>query len=1048
MNSEENLEYTDFPEPLELKTEARRYIRAFTSAVQPVIVDINDGDEHILWACSLLLIPPPPPGVKHWVKSMPMSLAEIATLEWIKMVQDLASHMEALPTGFCVTEQQMASLLAKLERATGHPSCSTCRYPRRRCLCASGGSTLTPHKNWSSGTSSGNAYNQEYPLPTRGTMTVSVSQSRAPALTVAAPPQGVVSPVRRQPAMGVQSLTQHPPLGGSVNYASASLSRPTIRQPGPRSSQPPPLEPPAMETLTDQTPKLRPSTPYNQQVFTRYTHPLAYLQAVGRGCGVPRTMTPSQIPTPGASQSQGSAILGQGRGILSQYGATDSGPSPGRRTGAANPAEDKSEGIAPRRSESAASRRTSSSQRERRESPYKPYTPREPSMCKSEGWRKDANRMYAYLLAQSDPNITAEEADKLIVPVLDHMWCNRARWYWLKEYNPVEFSRLLNDLFQEIHHRCIPGMDTYVRWIKAGSWYHQSVLEREELNQCPHLQHAPLPSANITRPSDATLRSYRTAYEKSLRTKKQVLKNRRVYMATLRLHGMTAEADEIDPPRRAPATSTSAPTPSRSQQTVPMEVDRHGSPSTSESRSTGADCSQPRDQTRQSEQSGEVIYSQAGGDATPRQPSSVSWGDQMSADEGVNAAAGSDEWQTAHSKSSKRRRDPSSDRHQQQRLRKEARSLQPFPLRSYEERVAQVLQLYDAAGQLERASCHWVKRIVKSRYPRKTPKEIIYITNMVVAMISEFHLTSSCLPKEHCRPVVPPFVEDELPPVEEYLSEVEKDTQDTRILNGAAIKRIAVWLHRLEMIAFYGEEQSYSIKEQDHDDCELVKFLRDAGTCPFSEADIVARVIAENVERVYGSLRKTQRSLGRARCTLDGLIKKEQNIELELGNIPEGHPCKGAKSDELLQIRSQMERNRTTLDTHSKKLDSINRQLIEAGLKTTPESSDDEGDAEEASPSDTSSEAGTPTEEVGEVPEVEEEAEGEIPTPMEDEEVEALVVGADGVEGEEEDDGTITEAENLLLNTSPTSVPEPMDPDSIQPTSLESQSVQVGDRQA
>ena len=65
--------------------------------------------------------------------------------------------------------------------------------------------------------------------------------------------------------------------------------------------------------------------------------------------------------------------------------------------------------------------------------------------------------MYAYLLAQSDPNITAEEADKLITPVLDHMWHNRARWYWLKEDNPVEFSRLLNDLFQEIHNRRIPG---------------------------------------------------------------------------------------------------------------------------------------------------------------------------------------------------------------------------------------------------------------------------------------------------------------------------------------------------------------------------------------------------------------------------------------------------------------------------------------------------------------------------------------------------------------------------------------------------------------
>ena len=142
--------------------------------------------------------------------------------------------------GFSITEQQMSSLLAKLEWATGHPSCDTCRYPRRRCVCASGGSTPMPHENWSGGTGTSSTYNQEYPLPTRGTTTVSVSQSRAPANTVVAPPQGVVSPVQRQPTMEVQGMTHQPYLGGSVNYASASLPRATIRQPGPGSLQCPP----------------------------------------------------------------------------------------------------------------------------------------------------------------------------------------------------------------------------------------------------------------------------------------------------------------------------------------------------------------------------------------------------------------------------------------------------------------------------------------------------------------------------------------------------------------------------------------------------------------------------------------------------------------------------------------------------------------------------------------------------------------------------------------------------------------------------------------
>ena len=666
---------------------------------------MNDGDEHILWACSLLLIPPPPSGAKYRVKSTPMSLAEIPTPEWTKIVQDLASQMVALPSGFSVTEQQMTSLLARLEWATGQPPCNTCHHLKRRCLCASGGPTPMPHKNWSGGTGTSSTYNQQYPLPTRGTTTVSVSQSRAPANTVAAPPQGVVSPVWRQRTMEVQGTTHQPYLGGSVNYALASLPRATIRQPGPGSSQRPPQEPPAMDAPVVRTPilpgQLRPSTPYQ---FARYTEPLAYLQAAGRGRGIPRTTTPSQVSTPGASQSQGNVTIGQGPLVSPQGGdwvwlllqrITLRTPLPRELL---DPGEN--------------ARNLLTNPTLRRSHPCVKV--------------RDGERMRTKCMPISWLSLTPISLQKKQISSLHRCWitCGRSRawWYWLKEDNPMEFGRLLNDLFQEVHNRRIPGLDTYVRWIKPGSWYHQSVLEREELNRCLHLQHAPQPLPNITRPSDATLHSYRTAYEKSLKTKKQVLKNQWIYAATLHLHGRTAEVDEIDPPRLTSATSTltPAPTPSRSQQTVPMEVDRRESLSTSAPRSTATNRSLPRDQTRQSEWLEELVYSQAGGNATSRPTSNVSWGDQMSAEEGASTAAESDEWQMARSKSSKRRRDHSSDHYQQQRLRKEAWSPQPFPLRShYEERVAQVLQLYEAAGQLEWGELQVGKKNCKESIPQE-----------------------------------------------------------------------------------------------------------------------------------------------------------------------------------------------------------------------------------------------------------------------------------------------------------------------------------------
>ena len=147
-----------------------------------------------------------------------------------------------------------------------------------------------------------------------------------------------------------------------------------------------------------------------------------------------------------------------------------------------------------------------------------------------------------------------------------------------------------------------------------------------------------------------------------------------------------------------------------------------------------------------------------------------------------------------------------------------------------------------------------------------------------------------------------------------------------------------------------------------------------------------------------------------------------------------------------------MEHNQTTMDIHSKKLDFLNRQLIEAGLKTPPESSDSEDDA---SPSDVSSEAKMQTEEnegAQDEDEDEEVVEGETSTPMDDGGAEATAAskstGIDVVGVEEEDDGDVTKVENPLLDTPPPPNPESIAPDSMDSTRLESQTLPVEDRLA
>ena len=59
----------------------------------------------------------------------------------------------------------------------------------------------------------------------------------------------------------------------------------------------------------------------------------------------------------------------------------------------------------------------------------------------------------------------------------------------------------------------LPTLANYTKWIKAGSFYHSIIHEREELNHTPHLAHAPAPNMNQRSPNEDTLISHRQEYK-------------------------------------------------------------------------------------------------------------------------------------------------------------------------------------------------------------------------------------------------------------------------------------------------------------------------------------------------------------------------------------------------------------------------------------------------------------------------------------------------------------------------------------------------------
>ena len=107
------------------------------------------------------------------------------------------------------------------------------------------------------------------------------------------------------------------------------------------------------------------------------------------------------------------------------------------------------------------------------------FCPRHLADFRGEGWKKDAHRAYLYHISIT-LDITAEEAEALTAPMIRHMEQNRSWWHFIKDEDPLQYSVLLNDLYEEVHGYRLQYLDYYTEWIKPRGWCHKVILEREQ----------------------------------------------------------------------------------------------------------------------------------------------------------------------------------------------------------------------------------------------------------------------------------------------------------------------------------------------------------------------------------------------------------------------------------------------------------------------------------------------------------------------------------------------------------------------------------------
>ena len=179
--------------------------------------------------------------------------------------------------------------------------------------------------------------------------------------------------------------------------------------------------------------------------------------------------------------------------------------------------------------------------------------------------------------------------------------------------------------------------------------------------------------------------------------------------------------------------------------------------------------------------------------------------------------------------------------------RQEGRPTLSFPLQDNEGRCASVQQLYQHAGEQPQACHNVATQGMTHQYPDMEPCETRSLSNQVLCMIAEYHLTGLTQGSSSISLVLPEVAKYLLPPVEDYLAGgAFQGTRDMRVMKRAKTLRITAWLHHLDMAADRDETASLFLEATQHERGPLLELLLAPMTSSLTFMEVVQCVLAEN----------------------------------------------------------------------------------------------------------------------------------------------------------------------------------------------------------
>ena len=228
------------------------------------------------------------------------------------------------------------------------------------------------------------------------------------------------------------------------------------------------------------------------------------------------------------------------------------------------------------------------------------------------------------------------------------------------------------------------------------------------------------------------------------------------------------------------------------------------------------------------------------------------------------------------------RRDRPTKHCQSASRRQEGRPTLPFPLQDNAGRCASVQQLYQHAGEQPRACHNVATQGMTHQYPDMEPCDARSLSNQVLCMIAEYHLTGLAQGSSSISPVLPEVAKNLLLPVEDYLAGGEcQGTRDMRVVERAKTLRIATWLHRLDMAADGDETASLSLEATQHRRGPLLELLLALMMSSPTFTEVVECVLAENRHRVESSLDNLRGHRAQLQGELDNLTEARKRESLE-----------------------------------------------------------------------------------------------------------------------------------------------------------------------